>query len=132
MSQSPCRMAERRLTPELVEIDRRLWAWAEWARSHKENIGWPGTSVAWRMMRDHEIGATIHSDPAPIHIPEPVALMDRLVGKLHRDMKRAVMANYFSVLPIEFKARHARMRIGQFKRALDNARWTLYVLIGEQ
>lgn len=119
----------RRLDQSLHDVEVRLWAWADWARHNGENIGWPGTSVAWRLAHIHEIGASIVATCPTVEIPEPIADVDEAVSKLDPILKAIVMVHYFSSDPIEVKARRVKRNQSVYSRLLDNARWSVKTLL---
>ena len=126
-----CGLSVRRLSPLLVPVDARLWQWADWAKDHGENVGWPKTSVAWRLAHAHETGISVaHNPPAPIDMPPAIGETEAAVGRLPEQLATVVIVQYFSSDPFEVKARRARLNRSEYSRRLDNARWAVKTLLG--
>lgn len=123
-------LSARRLCEPLREVDRRLWAWADWSRQFGGTVGWPSTSVAWRLARVHETGQSMSTGMTPaMQVPDEIAEVEAAVLKLPKELQQVVMVQYFSADPTEAKARRSHLRVSEYSRRLENARWSMKTLL---
>jgi hypothetical protein len=122
-------LAHRNISPVLAQVDNKIHAWAVWARKHRENVGWPTTSPAWRMMEQNRIGVRIEPQHIPIHIPEDIARIDAVISRLPPKLQRVIHAQYFITGPVEAKARAAKVGLARFRQLLESTRWAVHVAL---
>lgn len=133
---------KRQRDASLVMAERRLNAWAAWAKEHRIVIGYPTISSLFRVMMDSK--RRLLDDMVELHItaqgkqtqsfrevdtfvPEPIAEVDAAVARLPRPLERVITANYFTYGPIEVRAKAAGLKRARFFQLLESAKYAIWV-----
>jgi hypothetical protein len=136
---------KRQRDAELVIAERRLSAWAAWAKQHRQVLGFPTISSLFRVMMDskrvllpnmaemaegHLITAqgkqTENFREESVFVPEPIAEIDAVVARLPRPLERVITANYFTYGPIEVRAKAADLKPSRFNQLLQAAKYCVW------
>lgn len=145
-------LAERMDAPKkvrdacLVMADKRLAVWADWAKSHRQVLGYPTISSLFRAMMECKRAKmpdmadmaegkirTADGRQTPsfredaTFVPEPIAEVDSVVARLPRPLERVITANYFTYGPIEVRAKAAGLKRARFFQLLESAKYSVWV-----
>lgn len=130
---------------ELLIAERRLSAWADWAKQHRQVLGYPTISSLFRVMMDSrrvllpdmaemaegrlltaQGKQTQNFREDSVFIPEPIAEVDAVVARLPRPLERVITANYFTYGPIEVRAKAAGLKQSRFNQLLQAAKYCVW------
>lgn len=77
------------------EVDVALEAWARWARSAFDGIGWPAVSMIARIIKYGVRGAAHQAGLKALEIDEVCEMVDRALLRLDEDERAVVVRQYF-------------------------------------
>ncbi len=139
---------KRKRETELVIVERRLSEWADWAKRHRQVLGYPSISALFRIMMDskrvllpsmaemaegHLISAhgkqTQSFREDSVFVPEAIAEVDSAVAKLPRKLERVITANYFTYGCREIRAKAAGLKVARFKQLLEAAKYSVWAAL---
>ena len=139
----------RKRAAELVYVEERLSAWAQWAKEHRDGLGYPSMSLLYRAMRerlgpvdakrkaleaDRPLTAMgtetrVMREPKVGEIPDPVAEVDVVVSRLPHDLRVVICVDYFAYGPIEARAKKTRWKRARYSQLLESAKYAVYAAL---
>lgn len=138
----------RKRADELVYAERRLSAWAEWAKQHRDGLGYPSMSLLYRAMREKrgpveakkkaadEVALTARGTEMRVsverkvgEIPDAVAEVDVVVSRLPHDLRVVICVDYFAYGPIEARAKKTRWKRARYSQLLESAKYAVYTAL---
>jgi DNA-directed RNA polymerase specialized sigma24 family protein len=125
------------MSRDLLVVERRLQAWADWARKGGDLPGWPGRSSLQKGVEAARLGISLEHSRIPIEMPEPVAQVEKVVNRLPAEQREVVLIHYrYGEEPLEIRIRCAnRIGVRGYQRQLERARWSVRLgleLLAEQ
>lgn len=134
----------------LLYAEKRLSAWASWAKANRERLGLPTISLIYKAMRERSeparrswrvpklapdespqlltaIGRQSRSMmPLTVDCPDHIAEVDAAVIRLPADLHTVIMTDYFSYGPIEVRAKQTRWKRARYSQLLESAKYSVF------
>lgn len=140
--------APRKRPSELTYAEARLSAWATWAKDRRHELGYPSISTLYKAMREKStpVGKRIKRETGPEltargtesvvffesrvdEPPEAVAEVEAAVNRLPGDLRLVVTTDYFTIGPIEAKAKLTPWKRARYSQLLESAKYAVYTAL---
>lgn len=131
----------------LIYAENRLFPWSKWARENREKLGVPTVSLLYKAMQSKSIPLRkVHANliaqysgltamgretrsfrPESIgEVPEAIVETDEAVGALPPDLHTVIVADFFTVGPIEIRCKKTRWKRARYSQLLESAKYAVY------
>lgn len=107
------------------QIEQDLQHWAAWAICRADaGLGWPSSTVGYRLMVEGPEAAGIRGTPQSkvIETDERAELMDRAIHNLPDSLKEAVILRYIKYRSAEASAKAAKCSLRKFWQMVSSAK----------
>lgn len=143
----------------LIYAENRLFPWAQWAKEHRDALGYATVSLLYKAMQmtkvgvirgsayprarpgpdgtleiDYPINADGHETRSmrPLGVGEvsdAIAEVDGVVAALPRDLHEVIIADFFTYGCIEVRCKQTRFKRARYSQLLESAKYAVYAAL---
>lgn len=107
---------------ETKETYKIVDRWARWARNGSSGVqGWSSTSASYRLAEQHRTGIRYEPGFQSNYMDPETAAVDRVVTGLPEPLKGVLMAEFFTLGPVEIRCKKVELKPSRFKELLSSA-----------
>jgi len=107
---------------ESKEAHVALEAWARWARSAFEGLGYPSSNVIWRLIELGVRGAAQSTGPVPVEADSLCELVDRAICRLDPTERQVIYRTYLASDAAQVVAQKCGLTYGYYREVLALSR----------
>jgi hypothetical protein len=117
-------LAEKRgnMREESREAHAALEAWARWAKSYLNGLGFSATNIIARCMEYGALGHSGSFGPIPMEIDRTCEVVDRAIGRLDKTERVVIYETYLRNDAAQVTAQRCGLTYGYYREVLFKAR----------
>jgi hypothetical protein len=104
------------------EAHAALEAWARWAKSYLNGLGYASTNIIARCMKFGPLGQSGSFGPIPLEIDRTCEVVDRAIGRLDKTERAVIYETYLRTDAAQVTAQRCGLTYGYYREVLKIAR----------
>jgi hypothetical protein len=104
------------------EAHAALEAWARWAKSYLNALGFASTNIIARCMKHGALGHSGYFGPIPLEIDRTCEVVDRAIMRLDQTEREVVYRTYLHDEAAQVTAQRCGLTYGYYREVLAKAR----------